>query len=283
MIASEQAIGSKRRILGKISVLIFSTSLIFSGTIHCKKDKEKKSVQKDEITKIVYSISSLLYLAKQIQNFFEEILSWNYECIKKENENKSVFYCDNTTPPVSGFIVKTEQNSYEFQLKVTSQTSAISAEIAGKVSFETGINLKDVNLFIQKRENGAMYQGFIYFSGLTSYKFRGGFKVDSNIGSIKVDWIDRINLELRDFSSRFFQNSGTQWVIEIKGLVKSNGGCVDEGELNTNIKSQSFMVSGGEAAIVIPICPTKIEGDINLEKINFDLPCEESRTGCIFP
>lgn len=283
MIISEQAIGSKSRISGKISVLLFSTLLIFSGTIQCKKDKEKKSAQKDEITKLVYSISSLLYLAKNIQNFFEEIFSWDYECIKKENENKSVFYCDNTTPSVSGFIEKTEQNSYEFQLKVTSQTSAISAEIKGKVSVETGINLKDVNLFIQKRENGAMYQGYIYFSGLTSYKFRGGFKVDSNTGSIKVDWVDRINMELRDFSARFFQNSGTQWVAEIKGVVKSSGGCVGDGEFNTNINVQSFLLSGGEETIVIPICPTKIEGDINLEKINFELPCERSWTSCIFP
>lgn len=283
MIVSRREIGKTRRIWRKIFTPLLATFLIFSGTIQCKKDKEKKSVEKNEITKLVYSISSLLYFAKQVQNFFEEILSWNYECIRKESENRSTFYCDNTTPPVSGFIEKTGQNSYEFQLKVTSQNSAISAEIAGKISVETGINLKDVNLFIQKKENGTAYQGYIYFSELTSYKFRGGFKVDSNGGGIKVEWIDKLNLELRDFEARFFQNSGTQFVAEIKGVVKSNGGCISEGEFNTNIKVQSLLISGGEEAIVIPICPTKIEGDINSERINFELPCESSRTSCIFP
>lgn len=283
MTESWQKIKKTSRIWQKIFTSLFVTLLIFSGTIQCKKDKEKKSVQKDEITKLVYSISSLLYFAEQVQNFFEEILSWNYECVKKETESKSVFYCDNTTPSVNGFIEKTEQNSYEFQLKVTSPISAISAEIKGKVSAETGMNLKDVNLFIQKKENGTAYQGYIYFSGLTYYKFRRGFKVDSNTGGIKVEWIDKINMEFRDFEARFFQNSATQWVVEIKGVVKSSGECVGDGEFNTNINVQSFLLSGGGETIVIPICPTKIEGDINSEKINFELPCESSRTGCIFP
>jgi hypothetical protein len=259
----------------KIILPFIFTFLFISNNLNCSKEN-KKSISEETISKISYSIPTVAYFIRNLQeDIIEYIISAEkVECIKKESNKKIYDKCKQDSLLMEGQIeIQPQISKYIINLKVSSiSPPQINAELSGEISLKGGrFVFENISLHIRK-EDGLPQDFSLYLSNISSIKFSGGYALrneQEKVGKINMEFGDKIELDLQNFEYAHYQKENTNTIdITIKGEITSYSGCIEKSTYNVDIRTKSeIRESGGEFQIITPVCPTEINGKIDSTNI----------------
>ncbi|MFZ8801910.1 MAG: hypothetical protein ACO2PO_02795 [Candidatus Calescibacterium sp.] len=260
----------------KIILSFIFTFLFISNNLNCSKEN-KKSILEETISKISYSIPTVAYFIRNLQeDIIEYIISAEkVECIKKESNKKIYDKCKlQDSLLMEGQIeIQPQISKYIINLKVSSiSPPQINAELSGEISLKGGrFVFENISLHIRK-EDGLPQDFSLYLSNISSIKFSGGYALrneQEKVGKINMEFGDKIKLDLQNFEYAHYQKENTNTIdITIKGEITSYSGCIEKSTYNVDIRTKSeIRESGGEFQIITPVCPTEIIGKIDSTNI----------------
>ena len=260
----------------KIILSFIFTFLFISNNLNCSKEN-KKSILEETISKISYSIPTVAYFIRNLQeDIIEYIISAEkVECIKKESNKKIYDKCKlQDSLLMEGQIeIQPQISKYIINLKVSSiSPPQINAELSGEISLKGGrFVFENISLHIRK-EDGLPQDFSLYLSNISSIKFSGGYALrneQEKVGKINMEFGDKIELDLQNFEYAHYQKENTNTIdITIKGEITSYSGCIEKSAYNVDIRTKSeIRESGGEFQIITPVCPTEINGKIDSTNI----------------